>query len=151
MKPHPNELYSYRVQWSEEDSEFAGLCTEFPSLSWLAESPEKAFRGIRKVVDDVVEDMKQNKEPIPEPMSMKKFSGKFMVRVLPEVHRMLAITAADEGVSLNRYINAKLSYTDPVLYTTCEVAETAPSEYLSGLSARHPRSNIKLRDVARQH
>ena len=40
MKPHQNDLYSYRVQWSEEDREFVGLCTEFPSLSWLAESQE---------------------------------------------------------------------------------------------------------------
>lgn len=44
------EKYTYRVTWSEEDEEFVGLCAEFPSLSWLAESPEEALKGIRKVV-----------------------------------------------------------------------------------------------------
>jgi hypothetical protein len=25
--------YTYQVMWSEDDDEFIGLCTEFPSLS----------------------------------------------------------------------------------------------------------------------
>ncbi len=29
------EKYTYRVQCSEQDGEFVGLCAEFPSLSWL--------------------------------------------------------------------------------------------------------------------
>lgn len=43
--------------WSEEDEEYVGLCTEFLSLNWLAESPEAALEGIRQVVADVVTDM----------------------------------------------------------------------------------------------
>ena len=43
--------YTYRVTWSVEDNEHVGLCTEFPSLSWLAASPEKALSGIRRVFD----------------------------------------------------------------------------------------------------
>ena len=41
--------YTYRVTWSAEDSEHVGLCAEFPSLSWLAPTPEKALSGIRRV------------------------------------------------------------------------------------------------------
>jgi len=39
----------------------------------------------------------------------KKYSGKFMVRVSPEVHRNLAIQASEAGISLNRIAGAKLS------------------------------------------
>jgi len=46
--------YTYRVTWSEDDGEYVGLCAEFPSLSWLAETPELALHGIHKVVDIVV-------------------------------------------------------------------------------------------------
>ena len=60
-----NDRYAYRVMWSEEDNEYVGLCVEFPSLSWLAETPELALRGIRKVVADVVRDMKENNERLP--------------------------------------------------------------------------------------
>ena len=82
---------------------------EFPSLSWLAASPEAALRGIRTVVAEVVEDMQANGEAIPEALASRHFSGKFMVRVPPEVHRQLAVEAAEAGVSLNRLASAKLS------------------------------------------
>jgi len=104
-----DDRYTYRVTWSEEDHEYVGLCAEFPSLSWLARTPEAALKGIRKVIADVVKDMRKNNEPIPEPLATKGFSGKFMVRVPPEVHRNLAIKAAEAGVSLNRLASSKLS------------------------------------------
>jgi hypothetical protein len=44
-----NDRYTYRVTWSEDDNEYVGLCAEFPSLSWLAKTPEAALKGIRKV------------------------------------------------------------------------------------------------------
>lgn len=102
------DRYTYRVTWSEEDDEYVGLCVEFPSLSWLAESPEAALQGIRQVVADVVADMAANDEPIPEALAGKKYSGKFMVRVPPELHRRLVLEAAESGISLNRLASAKL-------------------------------------------
>jgi len=105
-----NDKYTYRVTWSEEDEEYVGLCAEFPSLSWLAHTPEAALKGIRKLVSEVIADMLINEEPVPEPIATKHFSGKFMVRVPPDVHRQLAIQAAEAGVSLNRLASAKLSH-----------------------------------------
>ena len=107
--PAETDRYTYRVTWSQEDGQSVGLCAEFPSLSWLAPTPDKALRGIRKVVADVIRDMKTNGEPIPEPLSTRRYSGKFMVRVPPEVHRKLTIEAAEEDVSLNRLVSTKLS------------------------------------------
>ncbi|MCH8865790.1 MAG: toxin-antitoxin system HicB family antitoxin [Proteobacteria bacterium] len=103
------DRYTYRVTWSEEDQEYVGLCVEFPSMSWLEKTQEKALVGIRKLVADTVADLKKNKESVPEPISTRPFSGKFMVRVPPEVHRMLTIRAAESGVSLNRLVSSKLS------------------------------------------
>ena len=90
--------YTYRVIWSEEDAQCVGLCAEFPSLSHLASTPEKALRGIRKVVADVIEDMRDNGESVPEPLSSRQYSGKFMVRVPPQVHRQLAREAAEADI-----------------------------------------------------
>jgi predicted HicB family RNase H-like nuclease len=104
-----SDKYTYRVMWSEEDQEFMGLCAEFPSLSWLASSPEAALKGIRSLVKDSVADMATHQEDIPLPLSTRHYSGKFMVRVPPEVHRQLAIQAAESGVSLNRVASAKLA------------------------------------------
>jgi len=104
-----HDRYTYRVTWSPEDEEYVGLCLEFPSLSWLAEAPEKALRGIREVVAQVVADLEANGEPVPDPLATRSYSGRFMVRIPPEVHRELAIKAAEEGVSLNRLISARIS------------------------------------------
>lgn len=101
--------YTYRVTWSPEDGEHVGLCTEFPSLSWLAKTPELAFKGIGKVVADVVEDMVQNGEAVPVPLAEKRYSGQLRVRIAPQLHRSLAMMATEQGVSLNRFASAKLA------------------------------------------
>ena len=105
-----NDRYTYRVTWSEEDNEHVGLCVEFPSLSWLAPTPEKALSGIRQLVAEVLNDMKRHKEKIPEPIASHQFSGKFVVRIPPEVHLDLALKAAEAGVSLNRFASYKLTH-----------------------------------------
>lgn len=103
------EHFTYRVTWSPEDEEYVGLCAEFPSLSYLDENQNAALGGIVDIVREVIEDMSNNGEPIPEPIADKSYSGKFQVRIPPHLHRMLAIEAAEEGVSLNRLISSKLT------------------------------------------
>lgn len=105
-----NDRYTYRVTWSEEDGEHLGLCAEFPSLSWLADTPEGALRGIRKLVVEVVDDIAANGEAVPEPIACRRYSGKFMVRIPPDVHRDIAMQAAESGISINRIVSAKLSH-----------------------------------------
>jgi predicted HicB family RNase H-like nuclease len=50
-----------------------------------------------------------DEDEIPQPITCKKYSGKFIVRVSPEVHRDLALQAAESGVSLNKLAGAKLA------------------------------------------
>jgi len=57
-----NDRYTYRVNWSEEDEDYVGLCAEFPSLSWLSNTPEAALQGIRQLVSEVVADLTANDE-----------------------------------------------------------------------------------------
>ena len=53
MRKPPKDQYHYKVIWSNEDNEYVGLCTEFPSLSWLAPTSKEALRGIKKIVAEV--------------------------------------------------------------------------------------------------
>lgn len=107
-----NDKYTYRVTWLEEDGEYVGMCLEFPGLSWLARSQEAALKGIRAVVSESVEDMQRHGEKVPEPLATRAYSGKFIVRVPPEIHRHLVMEAAESGVSLNRLVSARLSRTE---------------------------------------
>lgn len=101
--------YTYRLTWSPEDGEHVGLCTEFPSLSWLDATLEGALSGIRKVVAEVIDDLLASGEKVPEPLAEHRYGGEFRVRIPPTLHRALVIEAAELGVSLNRLASLKLS------------------------------------------
>ena len=62
--------YTYRVVWSPEDGEHAGLCSEFPSLSWLAPTTDEAMAGIRRLVNEVAADMQTVGEQPPAPTAL---------------------------------------------------------------------------------
>jgi predicted HicB family RNase H-like nuclease len=95
--------------WSEEDQELIGLCAEFPSLSHLDQDQVSALKGIIALVTDVVADMLESGETPPTPIADRHYSGRFQVRTTPELHRRLAIRAAEANVSLNRMVNDQLS------------------------------------------
>jgi len=104
-----DEQYTYRVTWSTEYNEYLALCSEFPGLSFLADTNDKALKGMIETVRDVVTDMAENQEDIPLPFAEKDYSGKFQLRMTPEMPKKLAILAAEQKVSLNRYVSSKLN------------------------------------------
>jgi predicted HicB family RNase H-like nuclease len=104
-----SDHYTYRVLWSQDDGEFIGLCAEFPSLSHLAPDQIEALVGIRALVNDVVADMVQHGEQVPESFAERAYSGRFVTRVPSDLHRRLVIEAAEEGVSLNRLVSNRLA------------------------------------------
>lgn len=48
------KCYSYTVKWSEEDNQWVGICDIFPSLSWVADTPEEALKGVIVLVCKVI-------------------------------------------------------------------------------------------------
>ena len=103
--------YTYRVTWSVENGEYVATCLEFPSLSWLAVTQEDALRGLRDLITEVVEDLQDSGETVPEQLSSRSYSGKFNLRVGEQLHRQLAIQAAEEHLSLNQYLVRRLTNT----------------------------------------
>lgn len=103
------DKYAYKVVWSVEDDEYVATVAEMPSLSWLASTQAEAIEGLHTLVEDVIADMHQSGEPVPEPFSTRAFSGKFQVRIPPELHRRLVTEAAEEHVSLNRLVASRLA------------------------------------------
>jgi predicted RNase H-like HicB family nuclease len=97
--------YTYRIEWSEEDEVYICRCLEFPSLAAHGDTPEEALGELKKVVQDSIEWLIEDKELIPKPFSLRKFKGNLTLRVSPQTHRSLAIRATEEHVSINQYIN----------------------------------------------
>lgn len=66
------ELYTYRVEWSEEDQEFVGTVAEFPSLSCLADSSLEGLSGIQQVVLQAIDILEEEGKPVPEPYRLRQ-------------------------------------------------------------------------------
>ncbi len=64
--------------------------------------------GIQELTAAIVADTLADGETPPEAIADRTYSGKFVVRVPPELHRQLVIEAADQHVSLNRLISNRL-------------------------------------------
>lgn len=100
--------YSYAVAWSDEDKTFIGRVTELPSVTAHGRTPEAALREIMTVVGEIIAELKEAGEQVPEPIGKRKYSGKFVLRLPVSLHRDLALEAAREGISLNQLIALKL-------------------------------------------
>ncbi len=101
--------YSYTVEWSAEDDTYIGRVAEWALLAAHGESPEEALHEIRFVVAAAIDDCQEQQDEYPEPLSRRSFSGKFSLRIPPELHRRLVAEAARQGVSLNQYVTTKLA------------------------------------------
>ena len=100
--------YTYRLAWSAQDSEFIATVVEFPSLSWCAGSRESALDGLTSVVEEVLLDMLAEGEEIPKPWDERTFSGKLNLRLGAELHKKVALDAAERQESINSYIVKQL-------------------------------------------
>jgi len=103
------EDYAYSVIWSEADQAYIGRVLEFPSLAAHGPSPMAALQEMTDVVRYVLEDLAESGEEVPPPLSKRPFSGRLHLRMPEELHRTLAIEAAQQHVSLNQWITLKLS------------------------------------------
>lgn len=103
--------YKYKIDliWDEEDKIYVAYVPELDGCMSHGKTEIEALRNVGKAVDGWIKTAKGFKMKIPEPIPQKKFSGSFNVRVPKDVHRHLALKAAEERVSLNHLISQILA------------------------------------------
>ena len=70
---------------------------------------EDAYINIQEAMEGWIETKLDAGLPIPKPIDVNNYSGKFIVRLPKTLHQRLAIEAEKEGVSLNQYALYKLA------------------------------------------
>ena len=100
--------YTYREEWSEEDLAYIARCLEFPSLGTHGPTPEEALAEMKSLLAGILDEMATNNEVIPEPFGLRRYKGSLSLGVPSDVHRSLAIEAAEQGVSINELILSKI-------------------------------------------
>ena len=101
--------YAYRVVWSPDDQEYVATAVEWGAgLSWLDPDATKALEGLRELIRESIADLRGDGRPVPEPFADRAYSGKFQLRLPPTLHRQLAMSAAEEHLSLNQLVLMRL-------------------------------------------
>lgn len=97
--------YVAKIDYDPEDHLFFGVVSNVRgTIAFDGESPDEIEEHFRMAVDSYLETCKKEKVEV-----MKPLSGKFVVRVDPEVHRALAMRAKQEHKSLNALVCDRLA------------------------------------------
>lgn len=106
--------YSVRLnQLSEVDG--GGWIASIPELRGCladGQTPDEAYEELKTVLEFWLQVAKEEEKVVPQPMFYEtiEYSGRIMLRMPKNLHRILAERAEHEGVSLNQYMVSLLSY-----------------------------------------
>ncbi len=103
-----SDRYLKIVEWSEEDGCYIGTCPNLMLGGVHGNNETEVYRELCEVVEEWIQIYKDEGEVLPEATAGKAYSGKFVLRVGKDIHKKLAISALQEGESLNAYCVKKL-------------------------------------------
>ncbi len=102
-----SDRYLKIVEWSEEDGVYVGTCPGLFYGGVHGMDQAKVYAELCEVVEENIALYLEDKRPLP-PATNREYSGKFMLRVEPELHKVIAIKALKAGQSLNSFCQTVL-------------------------------------------
>ncbi len=87
------------TQWSDEDGRFVGSAPPLIGPCCHGKDEAKVYAQLCRGVEEWIEILETDGQELPEPLAAKQFSGKFVLRVEPALHRRLA--ASKEAINKN--------------------------------------------------
>ena len=100
-KKHSELEYQVNIAFDPRDNIYVVRVPELENCHTHGSTPEEALRNAEEAIDLWLETAHENGIEIPEPLSRKKYSGKFVVRTPEELHALLAREALRRGKSMN--------------------------------------------------
>jgi len=107
-KARPAPHYTLLVEWSAEDRVWIGRCPELFHGGVHGSDRAKVYAELCQAVDEHLAIAAADGTPLPAALAGKTFSGKFVLRITPEQHRLLALRALQAGDSLNNFVVKQL-------------------------------------------
>ncbi|MHB8766116.1 MAG: toxin-antitoxin system HicB family antitoxin [Deferrisomatales bacterium] len=98
-----NDRYLKLVEGSEEDGCYVGTCPGLLYGGVRGHDETAVYADLCRVAEEAVELYQAGGRPLPPDTAGRRYSGRFFLRVPPEVHKNLAIRALQRGESLNAY------------------------------------------------
>jgi predicted HicB family RNase H-like nuclease len=98
-----SDKYLKIVQWSKEDKCYVGTCPGLMYGGIHGDDELKVYKELSQAVEEIIDLYKKDKKKLPEPTANKNYSGKFVLRVGKDLHKVIAIRALQNGDSINNY------------------------------------------------
>lgn len=93
----------------ESDHYFYGRIMELDGCQSTGCTIDELYDNLKEAMEGYLEVKLEKNLPIPEPINVDNFSGKFVVRLPKSLHQRLSLEAENEGVSLNQLALYKLA------------------------------------------
>lgn len=97
------DRYLKIVEWSEEDQCYVGSVPGWLGPCCHGDNEEQVYHQLGQIVDEWIEIVKTEGQPLPPETIGKKYSGKFQLRTGSELHQLLTVKALQTGESLNSF------------------------------------------------
>ena len=96
------------VEWSDEDQCFIGSAPPLIGHCCHGDDEATVIRELGRIVEEWIAIYQEDGRKLPKPTAGQEYSGKFVLRIPPELHKALSLQALSEGLSLNAYCTARL-------------------------------------------
>lgn len=106
---NPERRYSVVVKWSEEDEAFVAYIPELDGISGVATERDAAVRLALEGAAMAVSTLREDGVSPPDPDVLRPYSGQLRLRLPRSLHRVLALEAERDGVSLNTHLVSLIS------------------------------------------
>ena len=98
-----SDRYLKLVRWSEADHCYVGSVPGWIGDCCHGANEADVYRKVCDIVDEWVETYRAEGRPLPQPTN-RDYSGRFVLRAGPDLHRVLCVRALTEGESLNSFV-----------------------------------------------
>ncbi len=88
---------------------FYGRILEIDGCQSTAETLDELYPRLNEALEGCIELLLQEGRPVPVPLALEEYSGRFLLRLPKSLHQKLTIEAEQEGVSINQLAIYKLA------------------------------------------
>jgi predicted HicB family RNase H-like nuclease len=108
IKTHARR-YLKVVEWSDEDQVYIGSALPLIGQCCHGGTEESVLRQLNAIVNEWVGHYLREGRSLPPAPAGREYSGRFLLRITPELHRRAALQAEARGESLNQFVSDRLA------------------------------------------
>lgn len=97
------------VEWSDADGCFVGSAPPIIGPCCHGRTEAEVMAQLSAIVEEWVATLLHDGHPLPRGTRGKKYSGQFVVRIPPELHKKASLKALARGESLNQFVASALA------------------------------------------